>query len=60
MGVNSSYSFEKDPLPNLPPRGKERSFPPWGKEERGLRININTNFYGKIEYRITCNGRRSN
>jgi hypothetical protein len=56
MGVNSSYSFEKDPLPNLPPRGKERSFPPWGKEERGLKININTNFYGKIEYRITCNG----
>jgi hypothetical protein len=26
-----------DPLPNLPPRGKEfkLSFPPWGKQERG-------------------------
>jgi hypothetical protein len=36
--TNNPVSFY--PLPSLPPRGKgpsmEDSFPPWGKEERGL------------------------
>ena len=32
--LNTFFTHDH-PLSNLPPRGKERSFPPWGKLERG-------------------------